>query len=440
MSNKQYAVISCPIFTMSGYGARSYDLLKAIYELKKDVWDIEVIPQRWGATTWVDCEADLDKWGWILPLVNKTGQLKKQPDIWMQCTVPNEFQAVGKYNIGFTAGIETTICAPQWIDGINRMQLTLVSSEHSKKVLQESSFEEKNQQGQLIRHIKTEKPVEVLFEGLDLEKYFYIADSILATAPKTELIKSLDSIKESFCYLFVGHWLQGDIGEDRKNVGLTIHTFLDTFKDKKNKPALVLKTSSGAASIMDRDHILQKIDSIRKQFSSKNLPNIYLIHGELDDADINQLYNHSKIKAMISLTKGEGFGRPLLEFTAAKKPLIASYWSGQIDFLNPEYYVAIPGELKQIHPSAAVKDMLIPESAWFSPNIPAVKKALEEVYTNYSAYEEKAKRQARKTNTEFSLDKMKDKLNGYFEFVPKQIELVLPKLKKIELPKLTKIK
>lgn len=435
--NKQYAVISCPILTLSGYGKRSFDLVKALHELKGKEWDIEVIPQRWGQTPWIDPELNKD-YKWILPLLNKTGQLKRQPDLWAQITVPNEFQTVGKYNLGITAGIETTICAAPWIEGINRMDLTLVSSEHSKKVLTESAFEEKNQQGQIVRSIKTQKPVEVLFEGLDLNKYFFIDDTKQdSDLPQTELVESLDSIEEDFCFLFVGHWLQGDFGEDRKNVALTIHTFLDTFKNKKKKPALVLKTSSGGASILDRDSILEKIDHIRKGFSTKDLPNIYLIHGEFEDSDINNLYNHSKIKAMINLTKGEGFGRPILEFTASKKPLIASFWSGHLDFLDPEFYLPIPGELKPLHPSSVVKDMLLPESSWFSASTISAKKAIEDVYSDYGKFSEMAKRQTRKTNTEFSFDKMKDKLDQYLDRVPKQIELVLPK---ITLPKLTKIK
>ena len=51
--------------------------------------------------------------------------------------------------------------------------------------------------------------------------------------------------------------------------------------------------------------------------------------------EMNSIYNHSKVKAMVSLTKGEGFGRPLLEFSLSQKPLIVSGWSGHMDFLPP---------------------------------------------------------------------------------------------------------
>lgn len=424
---KQYCVISCPIDTYSGYGARARDFVRALYELKKEEYDIQIISQRWGVTPWGYIKDNQEEWGFLEPLLMK-GQMTKQPDIFIQITVPNEFQAVGKFNIGVTAGIETTLCHASWIDGINRMNLTLVSSEHAKSVFQQSTFEEKNGQGQVTRLVKLERPVEVLFEGVNLEKYFHINDEDIEG---TELVEALDQIEEDFCFLFVGHWLQGDLGEDRKNVGLTIKTFLETFKDKKNKPALVLKISGAGCSIMDREEMLRKIDQIRNTVSG-NLPNVYLLHGEIDDSDINNLYNHGKIKAMISLTKGEGFGRPLLEFTLSKKPLITTAWSGHIDYLFMEHTCMVGGNLKGVHPSAQVKDMILPESAWFSPDVKQAEFYLKDVFEKYPKYQEKAKQQAHQSKTKFSFEEMKKVLSTFLNSIPKQVGLQLPKLKKIE--------
>jgi hypothetical protein len=432
---KQYAVISCPIDTYSGYGARSRDFVKALYELKKDDWEIEILPQRWGSTPWGYIADNQDQWGWLIPLFNNTGQMKKQPDFWCQITVPNEFQPIGKYNLGLTAGIETTICHASWIEGVNRMDLTLVSSEHAKNVFKQSTFQEKNQQGQIVREIKLEKPVDVLFEGVDLNKYFFIEDEAI---DGTDLVLDLDSIEENFCYLVVGHWLQGDLGEDRKNIGLTIKTFLETFKNKKNKPAMVLKISSGGASIMDRESILEKIETIRKSIDSKDLPNLYLIHGELEDEDMNYLYNHEKVKAMVSLTKGEGFGRPLLEFSLSKKPIIVTAYSGHTDFLFMEHVCMVGGQITQIHPSAVVENMLIQESGWFSADIKQAEFYFRDVFEKYSKYVEKAKQQAHKSKTMFSFEEMKSHLKLYLDKVPKQVGLKLPMLKKIELPTIKK--
>lgn len=431
---KQFCVISCPIDTHSGYGARSRDFVKALYELKKDEWDFQILSQRWGVTPWGYIEAE-NEWHWLKPLINKTGQLHRQPDVWIQVTVPNEFQPIGKYNIGVTAGIETTICDASWVEGVNRMNLTLVSSKHAKTVFQQSQFEKRDQQGRTMAHVKLEKPVEVLFEGVDLSKYFHIEDEDLE---ETDLVKELDSIEEDFCYLFVGHWLQGELGEDRKNVGLMIKSFLETFQNKKSRPALILKISGAGASIIDRDEMLKKIDRVRNEVG-ENLPNIYLIHGELSDADMNRLYNHGKVKAMYNLTKGEGFGRPILEFAMAKKPIIISAWSGHTDFLTQDLTCLLGGELKNVHPSAAVQNMILQESQWFSPNVSQAKHYLKDVQDNYKKYKELAKQQSYKCKTEFSFDKMKELLGTYLDRVPKQVQLQLPKLKKIELPKLNKV-
>jgi len=427
---KQLCVISAPPETYSGYGARSRDLIKAIYELKKEDWDIKILSQRWGATPWGFLDNNKEEWGWMKDLILLGNQLPKQPDVWMQITVPNEFQPVGKVNIGVTAGIETTVADVEFILGCNRMDVTLVSSRHAKQVLEASTFQEKdNATQQVTRNIKLEKPVEVLFEGVDLNKYFFVADEDLE---ETDLVLDLDTVKEDFCYLYVGHWLQGDLGEDRKNTGLLVKLFLETFKDKKKQPALIMKTSHGGASIMDRDEVLKKIDAIRETINGKNLPNIYLIHGDMDDEDINNLYNHPKVKAFVSLTKGEGYGRPLAEFCLSKKPVITSGWSGHMDFLNQDYTVLIPGSLTPCHPSALSKGLIIEGASWFSPDPTSVSKALIDVYENYNKYAELAKRQGHKIKTEFNYDNMVLILNNYLDkYVPKQVKLVLPKLKKI---------
>lgn len=427
---KQLCVISAPPDTYSGYGARSRDFIKAIYELKKDEWDVRILPQRWGSTPWGFLEENKEEWGWMKELFLLGGQLPKQPDIWFQITVPNEFQPVGKVNIGVTAGIETTVCDAAFIEGCNRMNMTLVSSNHAKQVFLSSTFEQRDQAtNALIKTVKLEKPVEILFEGADLNKYFHIPDDEL---PSTELVDNLDTIKEAFCYLYVGHWLQGEFGEDRKNTGLLIKLFLETFKDKKKQPALILKTSQGGASIMDRDEILRKIDLIRDSVSGNNLPNVYVVYGDLDDEDINHLYNHPKVKAFVSLTKGEGYGRPLAEFCLSKKPVVASGWSGHLDFLSPEYSILLPGTLTPCHPSAQSPGLIIDGASWFSADNAAVSKALIEVFENYNKYEIMAKRQGHKIKTEFNYDNMVLLLGTYLEqYVPKQVQLKLPQLKKI---------
>jgi glycosyltransferase involved in cell wall biosynthesis len=190
---------------------------------------------------------------------------------------------------------------------------------------------------------------------------------------------------------------------------------------------------------MDRDGVLDKIRSIQGSIEG-DLPNIYLIHGELSDEEINELYNHSKVKAHVSFTKGEGYGRPLLEASISQKPIIAPNYSGHLDFLHPEMSILLPGEIKQIHPSAVVPDMLLPESGWFDVDYKKASETLEDVYKNYKKYLDGAKKQAYRSKTEFNLDKMAENIVSILdEKIPKPIELKLPQLKKIELPKLKKV-
>jgi hypothetical protein len=186
---------------------------------------------------------------------------------------------------------------------------------------------------------------------------------------------------------------------------------------------------------MDREDILNKIAQIRASVNSVNVPNVYLLHGDFNDSEINQLYNHPKVKAMVNLTKGEGFGRPLLEFSLVKKPIITTAWSGHIDYLDSEFVSLIPGQLTNVHPTAVVPNMILAESQWFSPDTGMVGHYLRDVFENYKNYTDGAKRQAFRSRTEFSFDQMKEKLGEFLdknipEF-PSQVQIKLPQLKKL---------
>ena len=429
---KPVCVVSCPIDTFSGYGARSRDFVRSLIELKGKEWDIKILPQKWGETPFNFLSKDDPLRKLFIPKVENN----QQPDIWIMITIPSEFQRFGRFNIGVTAGIETTVYPAEFIEGSNRMDLNLVSSQHSKQVALASQFEKiDSNTNQKVGVLKVEKPVEVLFEGLDLDKYY--------KKPPSSKLNILKDVKENFCFLFTGHWLPGDFGEDRKNIATLIKTFLETFKGSgRKKPALILKTSMVNYSLLDKEEVLKRINHIIKSLNG-NLPNIYLLHGEMTDEEMNQLNNDPKVKAFISFTKGEGYGRPLAEAAITGKPVITTNWSGHVDFIRPEYNVLIGGQLKQIHGSAANK-WLLKESNWFEINTEIASKAMKDVFKNYKRYWESSRKQTQYLKDNWSFSKMTEKLNLLLpkvEAAPKMQAVNLPKLKKVDskLPKLQKL-
>jgi len=416
---KPVLVISCPASSRSGYGDHSRDLIRSLISM--DRYDVKVIDQRWGNCDMTELSDESITSRFIK-------QMETQPDIWMQVTVPNEFQPVGKYNIGITAGIETTMVSSPWIEGVNRMNMVLVPSKHSKEVFEKTIFDKiDNNTKQKTGELKCTTPIEVLFEGLDLSKFFKTNNIVKSIAD------TMSEIKESNCYLFTGHWMQGEFGHDRKDVGGLIKIFLESFKNKstKNQPALILKTSSATFSVTDREQILEKIEQIKSSVDSKKLPNIYLLHGNLSEEELNSLYNHPKVKAMVSFTHGEGYGRPLLEFGITGKPVLAPNWSGHVDFLS-ENGIMLPGELKQVHPSVVWDNVIMKESAWFYVDYGYASGLLKDMEKNYKNYLKKSRKQTQYIKDNFTLDGMTNLFSNQLEKYLPSFDIELPKLEEVQ--------
>jgi glycosyltransferase involved in cell wall biosynthesis len=426
MSYRPKLAFCGPVATMSGYGCHARDLLLSLIEMDK--FDIQVISINWGETP-MDAldsgDTDMKK---IKDLI--IPGLQSQPDIWMQCTIPNEFQPVGKYNIGITAGVETDACSPEWVDGCNRMNLIIVPSKHAKWVFDNTQYDKMDKQtNQKVGSLKVTVPVEVLHEGVRTD--IYNKENPL----EKNITEILDSIPNNFVYLFVGHWLKGDFGQDRKDISGLIYTFCETFGDTVNPPALLLKCTSGTFSVSDRSRVMDKINLIKRMSKKKNLPEIYLLHGELTDSEMNSLYNHKKVKAMVSFTKGEGYGRPIAEFMASGKPIIVSGWSGHMDFINEKFHIPLKGSLLEVHPTAVWDTIINKGTRWFTVDYQYAAETMNKVHKNYNKYLQNSKIGIRELKSIWSYNSMCRKFETMLEEkLPKfaeRVALSLPKLKKI---------
>jgi hypothetical protein len=427
---KPLMTIFAPVATRSGYGDLARDFCRMVIDL--DTYDVKIISAPWGACPMnalhADNPRDVKLLSHILP---NPPQLNRQPEVHVHIGVPNEIQTVGKFNIIFTAGIETTLCSPQWIEGCNRADLILASSAHAKKSLLDTIIQQRDQTGNTLSEMRVTKPVEVLHCCVHTDVFKKISSM---DVPRT-LDDQMLAVEEKFNFLFVGHWIKGGLGEDRKNIGVLVKTFCETFANtpKMSRPGLILKTSGAGFSILDQADILRKIREIKNAIP--NAPNVYLIHGELSEAEMNGLYNHPKVKAHVSFTKGEGFGRPLLEATMSERPVIASGWSGHVDFLHPDDVLLVGGEVRQIEPGAVWDGVLIPESSWFNIDTKIAARAMQYCLKQYDKVSEGAKRQAIKNRKNFNYEKIKADTEALLEkYVPKTAQPVALKLPSLKIP------
>ena len=441
---KKLMLVCAPVTSRSGYGSHARDLVRSF--LDSDKYDIKIMDVRWGECPRNALKVDNPNDNRILDCIMPQPQLDRQPDVYVDIRIPNEFETYGKVNIGITAGIETNAVSEKWLEGCNKMDLVIVPSEHSKGGFVNTSYDKvqtsPDGKQEKVGELKLEKPMEVVFEGS--------ADNIYKPLTKDEIDSDFfdmlnEKVPEKFAFLSVGQWTKGGYGEDRKDLARTIKVFYETFANKKKQPALIMKTSGATYSILDREDCLAKIKSVKSNFPSDwKLPNVYLLHGDLSSEELNYLYNHPKVKAFVSLTHGEGFGRPLLEATMVGLPVIASGWSGQLDFLDADNSVLLHGELNPVPESQHWESIIIKESQWFTADEAQASRALIYAFDNEYEIKNKAKSLMHKNREKFAHKKMTGLLNEvvdkYVQNIPSQVKLKLPKLKKVggskELPKI----
>jgi glycosyltransferase involved in cell wall biosynthesis len=418
--NKPLLVYQAPIATRSGYGDHSRDILKSLFELDK--YDIKIVPTRWGNTPQDQINPQTEFGKKIIQ--NIATQVDRQPDIFIQVSVANEFKKVGKYNIGITAGVETTTAPQEFIQGSNLMDLVITPSEFTKDVLVKTTYTQVNKQTQeKIGELKLTTPVEVLFEGVDT--------SVFNGKSKSSILESVDT---DFNFLYVGHWLAGGLGHDRKDVGMMVKTFCTVFKNlpKNQQPGLILKTSHAGFSVGDREKMASNLKNLTQEYGDK-CPPIHLVFGDLSELELNDLYNDEKVKAMLMFTKGEGYGRPLAEFATTGKPIIVSNWSGYKDFLPEKHTVYLDGELKNVHESASNK-FLLKEAKWFYVNYSKAAQKIHEVFSKYQNHLQTSSGLKTNINKNFTLDKMTSKLDEILKKyvkVQQHIEMKLPTINKL---------
>lgn len=351
---KKILIYESPLLSESGYGCHAREILK-IFSLFDDFLDMHLVVTDWGSTNRLSSTYS----DTIVKYINKPRPSSEDKiDYYVQLALPSEFKRIGQHNIGITAATESTLFSQELILGFNRMDAIVVPS----------NFTNHN------TVVNTgHKDVITIPQTCNLNKAKNISDDVLHT------------ISEDFCFLYNGTYGKHNYS-DRKNVKKLIECFLLAFNGTQNPPALVLKTHETNFSTSDYKSTLGKIQKIKEENKSDIIPNIYLIHGSLTDEELNGLYNNKKIKCLLTTSRGESFGRPLLESILNKKPVIAPKYGGYLDFLTEESFLVGGKTQKHSH----INNLFIEGGEWFEVDPIKYKNKILDVYTNIQQYNQKA--------------------------------------------------
>lgn len=333
---KKKVLLRGPVLTQSGYGVHARQIAQWLLSRSDIELQIQALP--WGDTPWlIDKNIHDGLVGRLLErTVDPTGMTY---DATVQLQLPNEWDtSYSSVNIGITAGVETDRCNPKWVDQCNSMTMVIVPSNHARDCLMTSG--------------NVTVPVHVIPESF--------SDKLIANE-KT----SIDDIEfsTSFNFLIFGQITGNNPENDRKNIFYTLKWLCETFQDDKDV-GVVVKTNTGRNTCTDKRLVTQTLSALLKEVRKKTMPRIHLMHGDMTDSEVASLYRHKSIKALVSLTRGEGYGLPILEAAASSLPVIATSWSGHTDYLSKGKYVNIDYTLKEVHQSRIDNQIFMQGSRW----------------------------------------------------------------------------
>lgn len=335
---KKSVILRGPTLTQSGYGVHSRQVAKWL--LGRPDIDVKFHTLPWGDTPWL-INPDLHD-GLVGEIMARTVDSNARADVSLQLQLPNEWDPrIAKYNIGITAGVETDKCNPAWINAANQMDRVIVPSQHVKKSFENTGL--------------LNKTIDIIPESFH--------SAILH--PENNVSK-LDAFPTNFNFLIFGQLTGSNPYNDRKNTFFTLKWLLEAFKDDKDV-GIVIKTNAGRNTKLDRKNVLNILRLLVSECKKGPYPKVYLLHGDMHDDEIVQLYNHPQIKALVSATRGEGYGLPILEAATAGLPVIATNWSGHLDFLNQGKFIGLDYKLEEVHPSRVDNKIFLKHFKWANP-------------------------------------------------------------------------
>ena len=329
-------LLRAPLLTLSGYGIHS----RQVYRWLESRLDIDLTCQvlSWGNTSWL-IDSNIED-GMIGRIMSHSRPFEGKFDVTFQLQLPDEWDAtLGDVNVGMSAMVETDRCSPTWIENVNKMDLIIVPSNHAKSVIENS--------GNVLTDIA------VVPEWFNQQILKESSDSVLT------------NVHTDFNFLSVAQFT-GDGPSDRKNTLNLVKWFCESFADSKDV-GLILKANMGKSTLIDRQLTKDSLMSLVGQVRKGPYPKIHLVHGNLSQSEMASIYASDKVKCFLSITRGEGYGLPLVDAAAAGVPVIATNWSGHLDFLNMGKFIPISYNLVDIPDSRIDNRIFFKGFRWADP-------------------------------------------------------------------------
>ena len=384
---KKKVLLRAPALSISGYGVHSRQVFRWL-ESRLDL-DVFVQVLNWGDTSWM-VNSDLEE-GLVGRIMDKTIELQDQQfDVSFQLQLPDEWDTkFAKKNIGMSAVVETDVCNPEWIKRMNMMDEVIVPTNHNYQTI--------------MRTEPTTTRVHVIPESY-----------IEAIDKKDVTMLDMPTINTDFNFLLVGQFTGSDPWNDRKNIFLTIKWFCEAFADDPDV-GLIIKANHGRGTMIDRAITKNTLKSILSEVRSGEFPKIHLIHGNLSPDEMAGIYRRPDVKCLISLTRGEGFGLPIVEAAASGVPVMATNWSGHLDFLNLGKFIPIKYKLIEIPENRVDNRIFLPGMKWADPNEQDFKVKVKKFRNKYQLPKQWAEDLASRIRAEFSLSAVIEKYNNFYD-------------------------
>tara|TARA_B100000131_G_scaffold318971_1_gene363913 strand:- start:8923 stop:10941 length:2019 start_codon:yes stop_codon:yes gene_type:complete len=401
MKQRQRVLVKAPILTQSGYGEHGRLVLRALRS-QENIFDIYLHALEWGHTSWH--WEDTEERAWIDGLLQKTIHYLHnggQFDMSLQVTIPGEWEKIAPINIGVTAGIETDLCSAEWLSKTGVVDKIITISEHARDVFLNSLHTVSDPETGMPVELKCEAPVDIVHYPV---RQFDPGEIDL-------------NLTTDFNFLSIVQW------GPRKNIENMVSWFVDAFKNRENV-GLILKTNLAKNCLLDRRTVTNKLQNLLNKFPDRKCK-VYLLHGYLKDEEMSALYQHDKVKALISLTHGEGFGLPMFEAAYYGLPIVATDWSGQKDFLympvadkkgkikNKAMFSRVDFTLEKVQQHAVWAGVVEAESKWAFPKETSFKKNIKQICDDHGRHVKRAKDLQKHLCENFSEAKQYSKFVNY---------------------------